>query len=96
MAPGKVLDVPVLYFFDGMPSNVLSGRGGKDFGEGGTPFEQEKDQIAGRVAVRSSSTCLPSGFESVVAISAAPQKDQRSQSNRKFPRAGKCQYRPLP
>ncbi|HEX9326337.1 MAG TPA: helix-turn-helix transcriptional regulator, partial [Reyranella sp.] len=43
----KVLDVPVSYFFDEMPSNALSGRpmsgrGRKDFGEAGTPFEQEK------------------------------------------------------
>src|SRR5580693_5881642 len=45
----KVLDVPVSYFFDEMPSNVLagrpmSGRGRKGgFGEASTPFEQEKD-----------------------------------------------------
>jgi transcriptional regulator with XRE-family HTH domain len=44
----KVLDVPVSYFFDEMPSNALSGRpmsgrGRKVFGEAGTPFEQEKD-----------------------------------------------------
>ena len=49
----KVLDVPVSYFFVGMPSNVLSGRpmsgrNGKDFGEVGTPFEQEKDPLIKR------------------------------------------------
>ncbi len=50
----KVLDVPVSYFFDEMPSNALSGRpmsgrgkkGG--FGEAGTPFEQEKDPLIKR------------------------------------------------
>ena len=40
------------YFFDQMPSNALSGRpmsgrGRKGFGEAGTPFEQEKDPLAG-------------------------------------------------
>ncbi len=49
----KVLDVPVSYFFDEMPSNVLSGRpmsgrGRKGFGEAGTPFEQEKDPLVKR------------------------------------------------
>jgi transcriptional regulator with XRE-family HTH domain len=49
----KVLDVPVSYFFDEMPSNALSGRpmsgrGSKDFGEAGTPFEQEKDPLIKR------------------------------------------------
>ncbi|SEP49077.1 Helix-turn-helix [Rhodospirillales bacterium URHD0017] len=49
----KVLDVPVSYFFDEMPSNVLagrpmSGRGRKEFGEEGTPFEQEKDPLIKR------------------------------------------------
>ena len=50
----KVLDVPVSYFFEEMPSNALSGRpmsgrgkkGG--FGEAGTPFEQEKDPLIKR------------------------------------------------
>ena len=50
----KVLDMPVSYFFDEMPSNALSGRpmsgrgrkGG--FGEAGTPFEQEKDPLIKR------------------------------------------------
>src|ERR1700716_2414681 len=46
----KVLDVPVAYFFDEMPSNALSGRpmsgrGRKGFGEAGTPFEQDKDPL---------------------------------------------------
>jgi transcriptional regulator with XRE-family HTH domain len=46
----KVLDVPVSYFFDEMPSNALagrpmSGRGKKGFGEAATPFEQEKDPL---------------------------------------------------
>ncbi len=49
----KVLDVPVSYFFDAMPSNALagrpiSGRGRKAFGEAGTPFEQEKDPLIKR------------------------------------------------
>jgi len=49
----KVLDVPVSYFFDEMPSNVLSGRpvsgrGHKGFGEAGTPFEQDKDPLIKR------------------------------------------------
>ena len=50
----KVLDVPVSYFFDEMPSNALagrpmSGRGRKGgFGEAGTPFEDEKDPLIKR------------------------------------------------
>ena len=50
----KVLDVPVSYFFDEMPSNALagrpmSGRGRKGgFGEAATPFEQEKDPLIKR------------------------------------------------
>jgi transcriptional regulator with XRE-family HTH domain len=49
----KVLDVPVSYFFNKMPSNALSGRpmsgrGRKGFGEAGTPFEQEKDPLIKR------------------------------------------------
>jgi len=49
----KVLDVPVSYFFDEMPSNALSGRpmsgrGRKGFGEAGTPFAQEKDPLIKR------------------------------------------------
>ena len=49
----KVLDVPVSYFFDEMPSNALSGRpmsgrGRKGFSEAGTPFEQEKDPLIKR------------------------------------------------
>ena len=49
----KVLDVPVSYFFDEMPSNALSGRpmsgrGRKGFGEAGTPLEQEKDPLIKR------------------------------------------------
>ena len=48
-----MLDVPVSYFFDEMPSNALSGRpmsgrGRKGFGEAGTPFEQEKDPLIKR------------------------------------------------
>ena len=48
-----VLDVPVSYFFDEMPSNALSGRpmsgrGRNGFGEAGTPFEQEKDPMIKR------------------------------------------------
>ena len=41
----KVLDVPVSYFFDEMPSNALSGRGRNGFGEVGTPFDQDKDPM---------------------------------------------------
>src|ERR1044072_8849449 len=42
----KVLDVPVSYFFDEMPSNALSGRpmsgrGRDDFGQADTPVQQE-------------------------------------------------------
>ncbi len=49
----KVLDVPVSYFFDEMPSNALagrpmSGRDRKGFGEAGTPFEQQKDPFIKR------------------------------------------------
>ena len=46
----KVLDVPVSYFFDEMPSNALSGRpmsgrGRKGFGEPGTPFKHERSTV---------------------------------------------------
>jgi transcriptional regulator with XRE-family HTH domain len=49
----KVLDVPVSYFFEEMPANVLagrpiSGRGRKGFGEEGTPFERGMDPLVGR------------------------------------------------
>jgi hypothetical protein len=49
----KVLDVPVSYFFEEMPVNVLvgprRGRGRKGgFAEEGTPFEDEKDPLAKR------------------------------------------------
>jgi transcriptional regulator with XRE-family HTH domain len=50
----KILDVPVSYFFDEMPSNALtgrpmSGRGRKGgFGEAATPFEGEKDPLIKR------------------------------------------------
>lgn len=49
----KVLDVPVWYFFDEMPSNALagrpmSGRGRKGFGEAATPFQEEKDPLIKR------------------------------------------------
>ena len=42
----KVLDVPVSYFFEEMPSNVLagrpmSGRSRKGFGEPASPFEKD-------------------------------------------------------
>ena len=52
----KVMDVPVSYFFDEMPSNALSGRpmsghGSKGFGEAGTPFEQEKDPLIRRETI---------------------------------------------
>jgi transcriptional regulator with XRE-family HTH domain len=49
----KVLDVPVSFFFDEMPSNALtgrpmSGRGRKGFGEAATPFDQGKDPLIKR------------------------------------------------
>ena len=49
----EVLGVPVSYFFDEMPSNALSGRpmSGRrrnDYGEAGTPFEEEKDPLIKR------------------------------------------------
>ena len=51
----KALDVPVSYFFDEMPGNVLSGRPmaakvkkGTSFGEAGTPFATEKDPLIKR------------------------------------------------
>jgi transcriptional regulator with XRE-family HTH domain len=49
----KVLDVPVSYFFDEMPANVLrskpaSGRAGKNGREASTPFVQEKDPLVRR------------------------------------------------
>ncbi len=49
----KVLDVPVSYFFEAMPSNVLagrpmSGRSRKGFGEPASPFEKEKDPLVKR------------------------------------------------
>ncbi|WP_439613185.1 helix-turn-helix domain-containing protein [Reyranella sp.] len=51
----KALDVPVSYFFDEMPSNVLAGRPmaarvkkGGGFGEAGTPFAVEKDPLIKR------------------------------------------------
>jgi transcriptional regulator with XRE-family HTH domain len=52
----KVLNVPVSYFFDEMPSNALSGRpmsgrGRKSFGEAGTPFEKEKDPLIKRETI---------------------------------------------
>jgi transcriptional regulator with XRE-family HTH domain len=49
----RVLDVPVSYFFEEMPSHVragrpASGRGRKSFGEPATPFEQDKDPLIKR------------------------------------------------
>jgi transcriptional regulator with XRE-family HTH domain len=49
----KVLNVPVSYFFDEMPSNALSGRpmsgrGREGFGEAGSPFRGEKDPLIRR------------------------------------------------
>jgi len=48
----KVLDVPVSYFFDEMPVNVLVGRpGGKGrrgLADGGADFQHEKDPLAKR------------------------------------------------
>jgi transcriptional regulator with XRE-family HTH domain len=47
----KVLNVPVAYFFEEMPSNALSGRpmvGRKTYGEVGTPFDEEKNPLQKR------------------------------------------------
>lgn len=49
----KVLDVPVSYFFEDMPSNVMigrlgGGRGRRGLGEAGSPFEEEKDPMIKR------------------------------------------------
>jgi transcriptional regulator with XRE-family HTH domain len=44
----KILDVPVSYFFDEMPSNALSGHGRKGFGDVTAPFEQGKDPLIKR------------------------------------------------
>lgn len=49
----KALDVPVSWFFEGMPANALAGRRAlassrKGAGEAGTPFEVEKDPLAQR------------------------------------------------
>ena len=50
----KVLDVPLSYFFDEMPSNALAGRpmSGRGrtagFGEAGTPFKKDKDPLIKR------------------------------------------------
>jgi transcriptional regulator with XRE-family HTH domain len=49
----KVLDVPVSYFFDEMPSNALtgrpmSGRQKKNYGEVATPFDRTKDPLIKR------------------------------------------------
>ena len=49
----KVLDVPISYFFDAMPSNALagrpiSGRGRKAFGDARTPFKHGKDPLIKR------------------------------------------------
>ena len=48
----KVLDVPVSYFFDEMPVNVLVGRPGgmgrRGLADGGADFQHEKDPLAKR------------------------------------------------
>jgi transcriptional regulator with XRE-family HTH domain len=49
----KVLDVPVSYFFEEMPTNVLvgrvgGGRGRKSLAEPASPFEEEKDPMIKR------------------------------------------------
>jgi len=49
----KVLDVPISYFFDEMPTSALrgspvSGRTGKNVREAHTPFEREKDPLVKR------------------------------------------------
>src|SRR5271170_3307766 len=49
----KVLDVPVSYFFDEMPSNALAdrpmwGRGRKGSAEAATPFSRDNDPLIKR------------------------------------------------
>lgn len=44
----KVLDVPVSYFFEEMPSNALSGRGRKGSGAAGKRLEEERDPLIKR------------------------------------------------
>ena len=49
----KVLDVPVSYFFEDMPTNVMigrygGGRGRRGLGEAASPFEDEKDPMIKR------------------------------------------------
>ncbi len=78
----KVLDVPVSYFFDEMPSNALagrpvSGRGKKGgFGEAGTPFEQEKDRSSS--ARRSNSSAPTTRSARAVCASASSRWSRRS------------------
>lgn len=45
---GKALGVPVSYFFDGMPSNVVSAHARNGLREERTPFEEDKDPMVKR------------------------------------------------
>jgi transcriptional regulator with XRE-family HTH domain len=79
----KVLDVPVSYFFDAMPSIALAGRpmagrGRKSSAEAGTPFSQDSDPLIKRetlelvrayykIVDRRARTCI---FEMVRALGA--------------------------
>ena len=49
----KVLDVPISYFYEDMPTNVMigrygGGRGRRGLGEAASPFEDEKDPMIKR------------------------------------------------
>ncbi len=93
----KVLDVPVSYFFDEMPSNALagrpmSGRGRKGgFGESGAPFEEEKDPLIKRETlelVRGYYKIREAGvrkriFEMVKAIGSASTAETRGAKKKK-------------
>ena len=94
----KVLDVPVSYFFDEMPSNALSGRpmsgrGRKGFGEAGTPFEQEKDQLIKRETLELVRAYYKIGdgrvrkriFEMVKAVGTASHLEVLGGANRRNP-----------
>jgi transcriptional regulator with XRE-family HTH domain len=77
----KVLDVPVSYFFDAMPSkNALAGRpmsgsgrkGG--FGEAATPFEQAKDPLIKRETLE---LCRPTTRSAKAACASASSRWSR-------------------
>ena len=57
----KVLDVPVAYFFEDMPVNVLVGRGGRGRGRGlaenAAEYQDEKDPLAKRETLAGAIIC---------------------------------------